>query len=303
MANAVVTGGLGFIGSNLVDRLIEDEFDVTVIDDLSTGQKSNINNKAKIIYGSVTDKKLVNETLKDVEFVFHTAALPRIQPSFDEPIQHENVNVIGTINCLEAVKKNKNIKKFVFSASSSCYGNPEKYPTPESSQIISMNPYSIQKYAAEQFVLTMGERFDIPVLSLRYFNVYGPRSFNENNSQNAYSSVIGIFHNQFCKGLSLSVTGDGEQSRDFVHVYDVVDANIKSALSDINGEVFNVGNGIDYKVIDIAKMFSDNFHYIPKREGEAEITLADISKIKNQLGWLPKYKLKEGLETLSEGRK
>ncbi len=299
MHKAVVTGGAGFIGSHIVDRLVDKGMDVFILDDLSTGKKSNINKKSTFIEGCITNKELVFSLLHDANYVFHTAALARIQPSYDDPLKHENINVIGTINCVEAVKENTKLIKFVYSSSSSCYGNTNELPTSEVASIAPLNPYAIQKYAAEQYVLTLGKRFLIPTIALRYFNVYGPRSFNESNSQNAYSSVIGIFHNKKLNDLPISITGDGLQSRDFVHVFDVAHANILAAESNIIGHVFNVGCGVDYSVKEIAKQFSDNSIFIPKREGEAKITLANIEKIKEKLNWHPTISIEDGIKTFN----
>jgi len=293
----LVTGGAGFIGSHIVDKLVNEGMNVVVLDDLSTGMMENANKKATFIQADITSFDEISAYFQDVDYVFHTAALPRIQPSFEQPIEHENVNVIGTINCLEA-SKSARIKKFVFSSSSSCYGNPDILPTPETAPINCLSPYALQKYTAEQYCMILGERFDIPVLALRYFNVYGPRSFNPKNPYNAYTSVIGIFNNQKKNGQKLTITGDGEQSRDFVHVYDVAQANIDAALSDFVFKIYNVGYGKDYTINEVARMFSSDVTYIPERKGEARITLANIEKISRELGWQPKISLEEGVNLL-----
>ncbi|KPJ55325.1 hypothetical protein AMJ47_00420 [Parcubacteria bacterium DG_72] len=286
MSKAIVTGGAGFIGSNLVDLLIEKGFQVVVIDNLETGKKENINPQAKFIKEDIVNFEKIKPLFEGVDYVFHLAALPRIQPSFSDPLYHEKANVIGTINCLLACK-GKNIKKFVFSASSACYGNPKELPTTEKAEIDCLCPYALQKYAAEQYCLILGKRYNIPVNSLRYFNVYGPRSFNEKNPFNAYSSVIGIFENQKKKGQKLTITGDGEQSRDFIHVGDVALANLLAAQSDLLYGLYNVGFGKPYTINQIAKMYNTEYIYIPERKGEARITHANIEKIKKELGWKP----------------
>lgn len=295
---AVVTGGAGFIGSHLTERLLKDGFQVTVLDDLSTGDPTYVNKHARFVQGSICDLSLVSETLQDATYVFHLAALPRIQPSFDLPLEHEAVNVIGTINCLLAVKGSRRLKKFVYSASSACYGTPDELPTTENAAIRPLSPYALQKYSAEQYVLMFSERFSIPAVALRYFNVYGPRSFNAKNPFNAYSSVIGIFDHQKRSGIALTVTGDGSQKRDFVHVYDVVDANIRAALSDRRGEVYNVGCGAPISVLEIAQLFGGSIEFIPERKGESRITWADNRKLRTQLGWTPTVSLRQGLETM-----
>ncbi len=277
---AVVTGGAGFIGSHVAELLLSRGMEVTVLDDLSTGQRSYIPSKAKLAEGSICDLKFVTQTLREADYVFHLAALPRIQPSFDSPLEHEEVNVNGTINCLLALKENKRLKKLVYSASSACYGTPDEFPTSETAAIRPLSPYALQKYAAEQYVMMFCERFGIPSLALRYFNVYGPRSFNPKNPFNAYSSVIGIFHHQLRGKTALTVTGDGTQQRDFVHVQDVARANVAAALSKQVGEIYNVGCGKPLSVLDIAKRFGGNISFVPERKGEAKITWANIDKIR-----------------------
>ncbi len=296
MSKAVVTGGAGFIGSHIVDKLISDGLDVFIIDDLSTGNKKNINTRAKFFQESIVNVDSIRNIFKDAEYVFHTAALPRIQPSFSDPVKHEIVNVVGALNCFESVKNSKILKKFVYSSSSSCYGNTHELPTTEAAPINPMSPYGTQKYAAEQMLLQLGARYELPIVALRYFNVYGPRSFDEKNPHNAYTSVIGIFHNQKEKGLPLTVTGNGKQSRDFIHVIDIADANILvSRNNSVYNDVFNVGFGNNYSVIEIAKFFSKDIIFIPERKGEPEITLASVDKLSQNIGWSPNINLKTGI--------
>lgn len=292
---ALVTGGLGFIGSNLVDFLIEKNWDITVVDNLATGSLLYKNEKAEYWIKGV--EELTFEDIQDFEYVFHLAALPRIQPSFDEPLEHENANVIITIKLLELLKKSKNLKKLVYSASSACYGTPKNYPTTENEQIQILSPYALQKYASEQYCLVLGERFNIPVVALRYFNAYGPRSFNPSNTQNAYSSVIGIFSAQKKNGTKITITGDGSQKRDFVHVKDIANANYLAAISPKVGVFYNVGFGKCFTILEIAQMFNAPYIFIPERKGEALITHADIDKIKSDLGWTPLISIEEGIKT------
>ncbi len=289
----LVIGGAGFIGSNLIDFLISQGMEVFSIDNLSTGQKENINPKARFIKNDIVNLEKIKPFFNDVDYVFHLAALPRIQPSFDEPIEHEEANVIGTINCLLACRGRKNIKKFVFAASSACYGNPSELPTTEKAKIHCLSPYALQKYVAEQYCLILGKRYNIPVISLRYFNVYGPRSFSSKNPFNAYSSAIGIFENQKKEGKKLTITGDGEQTRDFIHVQDIARVNLLAAESDYKLEVYNIGFGKSYSINRIAKMFNADYSYIPERKGEARTTWANIDKAKEELGWNPGIKLED----------
>lgn len=295
----IVTGGAGFIGSHVVDLLISKNMDVIIIDDLSSGRKENINPRAKFVKADIRKLKNIKPFFKKADYVFHLAALPRIQPSFEEPVLHEEANVIGAVNCLLACKGNKNLKKFVFSGSSAVYGNPRETPTGEEEKIKCLSPYALQKYAGEQYCLILGKRYNIPVISLRYFNVYGPRSFNHKNPFNAYSSVVGIFENQKKEGNLLTITGSGKQSRDFVHVEDVAMANFSAAKSDFKNEIYNIGCGKNYSVNQVAKMFGGKYVYIAERKGEARITLADISKAKKMLKWKPIIKIKEYIKIIS----
>lgn len=295
---ALVTGGLGFIGSHVVDLLVEKGIDVTVIDNLVTGNEANRNPKAKYIYKDILEA--TNSELADYEYVFHLAALPRIQPSFTEPMVHETANVVATIKLVEALKDSKRLKKLVYSASSACYGNPIQIPTTENERIAPLSPYALQKYSAEQYCLILGERFNIPVVALRYFNAYGPRSYNPSNKYNAYTSVVGIFHYQKSCNQLLTITGDGLQQRDFVHVKDIAKANYCAADSSVKGEYYNVGFGKCYTVLEIAKMFQHPYTFIDERKGEAKITLADISKIKRELKWQPEIDIKTGIQTYYE---
>lgn len=292
----LVTGGCGFIGSHVVDKLIDKGYEVIVIDDLSTGRLENLHHKAIFVEADITDLKSIQGYFKSVKYVFHMAALPRIQPSFEDPVGHEDANVMGTINCLLASRGN-NIKKFVFAGSSACYGNTKEIPTTERAPINCLSPYALQKYTAEQYCMILGERYGISVNSVRYFNPYGPRSFNPDNKLSAYSSVVGIFKNQSKSG-KLTITGNGQQSRDFIHVCDLAEATILAAEKDVSGEIFNIGYGESYSINQLASLFECEVEYIPERKGEALITLANIDKAKNLLGWFPKITLKEGIKNL-----
>lgn len=290
---AIVTGGCGFIGSHVVDLLIAKGLDVTVVDNLSTGRRENGNPNAHYVLQDVA--AISQDLLHQQDYVFHLAALPRIQPSFDAPQEHEIANVMTTIELLTKLKGSPRLKKLVVSSSSAIYGNPTALPTPETCPIAPLSPYALQKYATEQYALLLGLRYGIPVIALRYFNAYGPRSFNPANPQNAYSSVIGIFAQQ-AKGTGmLTITGDGSQTRDFVHVRDIARANLLAAYSAIKNEAYNVGTGHSYSILEIAQSFEANITFIPPRKGEALTTWADISSIRRDLQWSPKITMKEGL--------
>ena len=289
---AIVTGGLGFVGSHIVDRLVEMGATVLVIDNLSTGTQKNENTEAKYI---IKDLLKIENEIEDFspDWVFHLAALSRIQPSFDDPLLHDDSNVRTSIHLLSKLEKT-NCKALVYSSSSSCYGNPNEFPTTESAQISPLSPYALQKYTSERYLHILAEKAKLPVTSLRYFNIYGPRSFNISNPYNAYSSVVGIFQNQKNTSKPLTVTGSGAQKRDFIHVKDVVSANIHVAenIHLTNGNCYNVGTGKAISILELAQYFDHPLKFIPNRYGEAEITWACIDKIK-KIGWAPVFSLKE----------
>mgnify|MGYP003110342355 FL=1 len=284
---AVVTGGAGFIGSNLVDKLIDNGIDVIVIDDLSTGNKNNINPKATFYEMSLLD---IDENLfkeKNIDVVFHLAALARVQPSIEDPISFNKINIDGTLKLLFACHK-ANVKRVVYSASSSCYGDATILPTPETHSTNPLSPYGLQKYVGEQYCKMFSEVYGLDTVSLRYFNVYGERM----NLEGAYCLVMGIFAKQMLEGKPLTITNDGEQRRDFTYVQDVVNANILAATHNnlLNGESFNIGNGNNYSVNEVADMLGGEKTYGEKRLEPFE-TLADNSKAKTILGWNPKGNL------------
>ena len=242
---AVVTGGAGFIGSNLVDKLIDMDVEVTILDDLSTGKKENINSKAKFINCdiSIVPQSLLTSYIDGADVIFHLAALARVQPSIEDPLPYNNANITGTLNILLAAHK-VGAKRVVYSASSSAYGNATKFPTPEEHPTNPLSPYGLQKYVGEQYCKMFSQVYGLDTVSLRYFNVYGERM----NLEGAYCLVMGIFANQMLKGKPLTINNDGEQRRDFTYVGDVVNANILAEThpEDLKGEPFNIGNGDNY---------------------------------------------------------
>ena len=285
MKKAVVTGGAGFIGSNLVDKLIDMGVEVHIIDDLSTGKEENINPKAtfhKIDISTINPDSNYYE-FKNTDVIFHTAALARVQPSIENPIPFDNVNISGTLRMLMLSHK-LGIKRFVYSASSSAYGNVKKTPTSETHPTNPLSPYGLQKYVGEQYCRMFSQVYNLDTLSLRYFNVYGEKM----NLEGAYKLVIPIFANQILDGKPITINNDGEQRRDFTYIGDVVKANILAAThsKNLNGEVFNIGNGDNYSVNELADMFGGEKQYGNKVIEPFE-TLADNSKADLELGWKP----------------
>jgi len=294
MKKAVVTGGAGFIGSNLVDKLIEQGVEVTILDNLSTGKEENINPKAKFINCDISTASEIDMLfyINGADIVFHLAALARVQPSIEDPISFNEVNVKGTLNVLLAAHKAK-VKRVVYSASSSCYGDATKFPTPEEHSTNPLSPYGLQKYVGEQYCKMFSEVYGLDTVSLRYFNVYGERM----NLEGAYCLVLGIFAKKMLDGKPLTINNDGEQRRDFTYVGDVVDANILAAThqDDLKGDVFNIGNGKEFTVNEIADMLGGEKQY-GNKVIEPFRTLADNSKALLMLNWDPKGDLPTWIE-------
>jgi UDP-glucose 4-epimerase len=289
MNKALVTGGAGFIGSNLVDMLIDNGVDVLVIDNLSTGKIKNINGRATFFkedLSIIETDKLVS-ILNGVDVIFHLAALARVQPSIENPLPYNEANVTATLNILYAASKSK-VKRVVYSASSSCYGDSQSVPQREEDPTNPLSPYGLQKYIGEQYCRMFSEVYDLDTVSLRYFNVYGERM----SLEGAYCLVTGIFARQMQKGEPLTITNDGNQRRDFTYVGDVVNANILAAThsNNLHGEVFNIGNGKNVSINEVADMFGGEKIYGEKRLEPFE-TLADNKKARDILNWFPKGNL------------
>ena len=296
----LVTGGAGFIGSNLVEKLVQLGHQVIVVDNLSTGRLSNLKNvKKKIKFINIDlsscSEKSLNRYFKNVDWVFHLAGLADIVPSITEPQKYFNTNVIGTLNVLKSCRK-LNIKKFIYAASASCYGIPKKYPTNEKSKIDPQYPYALTKRLGEEVVMHWSQVYNLPAISLRLFNVYGPRS----RTSGTYGAVFGVFLAQKLANKPFTVVGDGKQTRDFTYVSDVVSAFIRSAQSDHIGEILNVGSGNTYSVNRLIELLGGDVVHIPHRPGEPECTFADIKKITEKLDWLPSVSLEEGVNNMLE---
>ncbi len=295
MAKALVTGGAGFIGSHLVDALIDKGYEVSIIDNLSSGKREYINPKANFFELDIRDFEKIRPIFEGMDFVFHLAAIPRIPLSIEKPLETNDTNITGTLNVLVASKE-AGVKRVIYTSSSSVYGEQSELPMKEDMFPRPLNPYALQKYVGELYCRIFSEIYKLPTVSLRYFNVYGPRQPREGT----YAPVIGIFLRQKAQGLPLTVTGDGEQTRDFTEVSDVVRANILAMESEKvgNGEVINIGAGENHSINEIAKMVGGGIKYIPLPPGEMRDTLADISKAKELLGWEPRVKLEEGIKKL-----
>ena len=294
---SLVTGGAGFIGSNLVDLLVSKGHKVIVLDNFSTGRKLNLlhhtKNNVKIVNVDISTTKKLDKYFKGIDYVFHMAGLADIVPSIENPERYFKSNVMGTFNILQASKRAK-IKKFIYAASASCYGFPKKFPTSENSEIKPMYPYAFTKWQGEELVMHWFKIYNFPAISLRFFNCYGPRS----RTSGTYGAVFGVFLAQKLKKKPLTIVGDGEQTRDFVHVKDLVQAVFKAAISKKIGKIYNVGGAKEIKVNKIAKLIGGKKIHIPKRPGEPDRSLANIGYIKKDLKWGPKIKIEDGVKDL-----
>ena len=294
---SIVTGGAGFIGSNLVDRLVKDQHKVIVLDNFVSGKKKNLShhkeNNVKIINLDISKNKNLQKYFNKVDYVFHLAGLAEIIPSIKNPKKYFINNVLGTLNVLEA-SKNIKIKKFIYAASSSCYGNPKNFPTSENERIETKHPYALTKYLGEELVKNYASIFNMPNISFRFFNVYGPRL----NTSGQYSAVFVKFLSQKINKKPLTIVGDGRQTRDFIYVEDLIDAFIKISKSKLVNKIYNLGSGKETSINKIAKLFGGKKVFIAKRLDEPKRSLAEISKIKKDISWKPKTTIEEGIKKL-----
>ena len=296
---AIVTGGAGFIGSHLVDVLLATGHQVVVLDNLSTGRLENLAHvKSKINFHEcdITSFDSWPKLIERGDWVFHLAALADIVPSIQQPGPYFRSNVDGTFNVLQA-SASAGVSRFVYAASSSCYGVPDTYPTQESADIRPQYPYALTKRLGEELVLHWAQVYKLPALSMRFFNVYGTRS----RTSGTYGAVLGVFLAQKLAGKPFTVVGDGTQTRDFTYVTDIADALLAAAKSEKTNEAYNVGSGKSVSVNCLVELLGGEKSYIPKRPGEPDSTFANIQKIHRDLGWAPKVTIEEGVAKVLEG--
>ena len=296
MTTAIVTGGAGFIGSHLVDALLAENIAVRVIDNYSTGRPENLAHVAgqvELIEADFAKPGSWQKLFQDTDWVFHLGALADIVPSIQRPTDYFQANVDGTFNVLEAAK-NAGVKRFVYAASSSCYGIPDKYPTSEAAEISPQYPYALTKRLGEELVMHWAQLYNLPAIALRLFNVYGPRS----RTSGTYGAVLGVFLAQKLANKPFTVVGDGTQTRDFTYVTDVANAFLTAAQSSVCEEIFNVGSGETVSVNRLVELLGGDVTYIPKRPGEPDCTFADITKIRRELKWQPKVDIKQGVDNV-----
>lgn len=304
----LITGGAGFIGSHIVDRFLNEGFEVTVIDNLDTGRLKNIahhqdNKNFHFIKGDIRDFNLVRETMKDIDVVFHEAALASVTLSVENPILTNEINVAGTLNLLKA-SSDLHVERFVYASSAAVYGDTSSPQKREDMNPNPTSPYGVSKLAAENYVKLFHKLYGLETVSLRYFNVYGPRQ--RFDIQCAYGGAIIIFTNRLIRNMPPIIYGNGEQTRDFVYIQDIIEANIL-ALNNKNtaGEAFNIGTGKKTTINQIAYILKDKMNrknlentYADPRPTDIRQDYADISKAKKTLGYNPKFSIKEGLTKL-----
>lgn len=294
----LVTGGAGFIGSHLAEILLKEGHEVIVLDNLKGGHLKNLTsfmNHPCFAFHQVDirDSASLEPHFEGIEWVFHLAGVADIVPSIENPREYIETNVQGTFNVLQAAK-NARVKRFVYAASSSCYGIPDHYPTPESAPARPQYPYALSKYLGEELVMHWALVYKMPALSLRLFNVYGPRA----RTTGCYGAVFGVFLAQKLHNKPYTVVGDGTQTRDFTYVTDVARAFIKAAESPLTGQIFNVGSGGHYSVNRLVELLGGEKVFIPKRPGEPDCTFADTKEIRKALNWAPAVTLEEGVANL-----
>jgi len=296
MKKALVTGGSGFIGSHVVELLLTKGYSVVAVDNLRSGRLENLHavkDHPLFSFAKVDIRKQedLRPLFEGVDMVFHLAGLADVVPSIEFPEEYYSVNVTGTFNVLECARL-CHVKRFIYAASSSCYGIPEIYPTPETAAVSPQYPYALTKYLGEQMVLHWEQVYDLPAVSLRLFNVYGPRS----RTSGTYGAVFGVFLAQKMHKMPFTVVGDGMQTRDFTFVTDVAWAFVKAAESNVSGEIFNVGSSGHQSICRLVELLQGDVVHVPKRPGEPASTFADVTKIQKLLGWKAQVPFEEGVQ-------
>jgi UDP-glucose 4-epimerase len=297
----IVTGGCGFIGSHTVDRLVNDGHEVIIIDNLSSGSLRNIehykgNPKVHFHKADIADYNAIQHLFEGVGCLYHLGALADIVPSIEKPMAYHRSNVDGTISVLESCRHH-NVSRIIYAASSSCYGIPEHYPTPETEAISPQYPYALTKNVGEQYCMHWHNIYGMNITALRFFNVYGPRA----RTSGTYGAVFGVFLAQKLNGKPYTVVGDGKQTRDFTFVTDIVNACVTTAANmNCAGEIMNVGSGNTYSVNRLVELLGGEVVHIPKRPGEPDCTFADTTKIQQKTGWKPLVSLEEGVKIMLE---
>jgi UDP-glucose 4-epimerase len=296
----IVTGAAGFIGSHLVDALLAEGHSVLGIDDLSTGRTKNLaaasaNSAFQFLEKNIRDLSKSDLALESCDWFFHLAGRADLVPSIVNPEDYFQVNVEGTFRALQLARE-LGVKRFLYAASSTCYGIPDTYPTPESTPCKPEHPYALTKLMGEEMVMHWHRVYQLPTVSLRLFNVYGPRS----RTTGAYGAVFGVFLRQKLAGVPFTVVGDGSQTRDFTFVSDVASAFVATAKSNISGEIMNVGSGHTYAVNRLVELLGGEKTTIPRRPGEPDCTFADTAKIRARVGWQPSVPLEQGVSRMLE---
>ena len=294
----LVTGGAGFIGSHLCELLVAQGHEVLALDSLVSGRLQNLKTIAgqpgvRFVQADICDSAAIAPYFEGVDWVFHLAGLADIVPSIEQPAQYFQTNANGTLHVLEAARR-CGAKRLVYAASSSSYGVPDVYPTPETAPIKPLYPYALTKHLGEELVLHWARVYQMPAMSLRLFNVYGTRS----RTSGAYGAVFGVFLAQKLHGQPFTVVGDGQQTRDFTYVTDVARAFLAAAESGLSGLALNVGSGDHYSVNRLVELLGGDVVHIPRRPGEPDCTFADISQIQRLLGWQAQVSLERGVQTL-----
>lgn len=296
----LVTGAAGFIGSHLSELLLNEGHEVVGIDNLSNGRKENLatfqdNPNFTFLELDIRDRDALLSQNLEIDWIFHLAALADIVPSIEKPELYYDSNVTGTFNILKLAEQLK-VKRFVYTASSSCYGLVKQFPTPESESIAPEYPYALTKYMGEQLVMHWHKVYGLPTVSLRLFNVYGPRS----RTTGTYGAVFGVFLAQKLNNKPFTVVGDGTQTRDFTYVTDVAQAFYAAANSNVSGEIFNVGSGEHHSINQLVEYLGGEKVNIPKRPAEPDCTFADTTKILKNLDWKPKVPFDKGVQKILE---